>query len=81
MSLITTGPIPKESICEVVSDETLSPFGFRRVQKFDQFCQEFRVLEPDVIFSLDRNRCQTHIRASNGVHAAYLEHRKKNPPF
>ncbi|MES2345025.1 MAG: glycosyltransferase family 4 protein [Chlamydiota bacterium] len=82
VALITSGPVPKESICEMISDETLSPFSFRRIQKFDRFCSKvLDVLEPDVIFSLDRNRRQTHIRASGGVHAAYLEHRRKESSF
>jgi UDP-glucose:(heptosyl)LPS alpha-1,3-glucosyltransferase len=82
VTLITNGPVPKESVCEVIADKTLSPFSFRSIQTFDKFCQKvMSVLNPDVIFSLDRNRHQTHIRASSGVHAAYLEHRKKGASF
>lgn len=53
-------------------------FKFRELEKFDQFCSSRLKEEPfDVIFSMDRTSFQTHHRAGNGVHAAYLDLRKK----
>ena len=53
-----------------------SPFSFRKVMKFDNFCNSFLEKHPsDIILGLDRNSYQTHLRAGNGVHAAYLQHR------
>lgn len=48
------------------------------VLHFDQACREHLSKFPSpIVFSLDRNRYQTHLRAGNGVHAAYLRHRSK----
>ncbi len=47
-----------------------------RMEQFDRFVQNWLKKHPaDLIFGMDRNRFQTHIRAGNGVHAAYLESR------
>lgn len=82
VSLLTTGKLPSESICEIISDEILNPFSFLRVRRYDTFCKKILPkLEADIVFGLDRNRHQTHLRASNGVHAAYLEQRKKEGSF
>lgn len=46
----------------------------QKLKSFDHFCM--RYLEqntPDIAFGLDRTSSQTHIRAGNGVHAAFLE--------
>lgn len=46
------------------------------VLQFDKACQAYLDLNPTpVVFGLDRNRFQTHLRAGNGVHAAYLKRR------
>lgn len=46
---------------------------------FDYQCKKYIKNNPvDVIFGMDRNFCrQTHYRAGNGVHAAYLARRKQ----
>ena len=40
-----------------------------------------RTNKPDVVFGLDRNSYQTHYRAGNGVHAAYLNRRMQDEGF
>ena len=56
--------------------------SFLNVLHFDKACHEYLAKQPTpIIFSLDRNRFQTHIRAGNGVHAAYLRHRSKEEGF
>jgi UDP-glucose:(heptosyl)LPS alpha-1,3-glucosyltransferase len=64
--------------CAHATLDRVSKFSFRKVLEFDRFCSEkIQELRPDVIFGMDRNRFQTHLRAGNGVHASYLEKRKK----
>lgn len=63
---------------KVISLSLKSKMSFRKVQEFDSFCsQEVSREKIDIVFGLDRNSFQTHLRASNGVHAAYLEHRRE----
>jgi UDP-glucose:(heptosyl)LPS alpha-1,3-glucosyltransferase len=51
--------------------------AFRRMEQFDRFVQEYISRHPaPIIFGMDRNRFQTHYRAGNGVHAAFLKSRK-----
>jgi UDP-glucose:(heptosyl)LPS alpha-1,3-glucosyltransferase len=77
VTLLTSGPMD-HSPCAVVSCPN-TPLSFLSVLRFDRFCQTYAKQNPcSHIFSLDRTRFQTHIRASNGVHAAYLKHRKKH---
>lgn len=46
------------------------------MEQFDEFVRRWlKKNQPDLVFGMDRNRQQTHIRAGNGVHAAYLESR------
>lgn len=78
VTLLTSGPLPKESLCETISLKELSPFSYQRVQQYNHFCKEIlATMQPNIIFGLDRNCYQTHLRASNGVHAAYLDQRRK----
>ena len=78
VTLLTSGAIspqkknPHLTIHSLKSKKWLS---VSNVHAFDAFCQK-HLSKPRPIFGLDRNSFQTHIRASNGVHAAYLNHRK-----
>lgn len=50
--------------------------SFLNVLQFDRACADYLLRHPTpIIFGLDRNRFQTHIRAGNGAHAAYLQRR------
>lgn len=50
--------------------------AFLRMEQFDAQVQKWLQAEkPDLVFGMDRNRFQTHIRAGNGVHIAYLKSR------
>ncbi len=47
-----------------------------RIQEFDRECQKWRRKHsPEVFFGLDRLSWQTHLRAGNGVHRAFLQHK------
>lgn len=50
--------------------------SFIRMEAFDHQCKIWiKEHKPDIIFGLDRNRYQTHIRSGNGVHRAFLDSR------
>lgn len=51
--------------------------NFMNLVNFDKKCRQWLKENPsDIIFGLDRNRSQTHYRAGNGVHAAYINQRR-----
>jgi UDP-glucose:(heptosyl)LPS alpha-1,3-glucosyltransferase len=57
-------------------------FSFSNVVHFDKACAQYLAKNPSpIIFGLDRNSFQTHLRAGNGAHAAYLSHRSKKEGF
>ncbi len=58
-------------------DVSTSPFSYKRILSFDKACQKYLSNHfPNIVFGMDRTTCQTHIRAGNGVHRAFLEKRK-----
>lgn len=69
----------------ITIDQHLSPsFSFRsqKIKSFDRFCCHYQKKHPSKIaFGLDRTSSQTHLRAGNGVHAAFLEHISYHQPF
>ncbi len=64
---------------KVVSFGNKSSFSLWQLIKFDKACKGYIEKEkPDIVFGMERNFClQTHYRAGNGCHAAYLDRRKK----
>lgn len=76
VTVLTTGEILRNYPFRVISFPTPSSFGYRKLKIFDEHCVNWLNKHPvDVVFGMDRNSCQTHYRAGNGVHAAYLERR------
>ena len=68
--------------CPVLSCNLDSKFKFLRLREFDSSCRT--TIEEnnfDVVFSMDRTTYQTHHRAGNGVHAAYLDLRRSKEGF
>lgn len=66
--------------CDVslLSFQSKHLLSFQKTAAFDHYCQShFRTHPYDVVLGMDRTRHQTHLRAGNGVHRAYLEMRKK----
>ncbi len=58
------------------------PLSSLNVYHFDKACQSYLRDHPtSIVFSLDRNRSQTHLRAGNGVHASYLQRRSQEEGF
>src|SRR5581483_3709210 len=81
VTLLTSGtvqPIFNDPLLKIVSLPLSHGFSFMKVLGFDRACDAYLKQHPTpIIFSLDRNSYQTHIRAGNGVHAAYLQHRSQ----
>ncbi|MGE5196076.1 MAG: glycosyltransferase, partial [Anaerolineae bacterium] len=72
----------KEKNLSIKSQEKVPLSSFRKLRSYDRFCENFLAANPsDIVLGLDRNRFQTHLRAGNGVHRAYLEKRKMIDPF
>jgi len=75
VSILTTGD-PLQSEIPVHSMKTVSWPAFIRMEQFDGFVRRWlKKNRADLVFGMDRNRYQTHLRAGNGVHAAYLKSR------
>ncbi|MFI5334440.1 MAG: glycosyltransferase family 4 protein [Chlamydiales bacterium] len=83
VTLVTSGSkIDSSSSIHTISFAPRSVLSFRKALEFDRFCEKtMREVHPDIIFGMDRNRHQTHLRAGNGVHAAYLAQRSLVDPF
>lgn len=81
VTILTTSPCSHNDALpamEVVPFTTAPWPGFLRMEQFDRKCLQYVEKHlPDVVLGMDRNRFQTHIRAGNGVHAAYLQSRYK----
>jgi len=79
VSILTTGK-QRDSLhppkVTVHSVKTCRWPAFWRMEQFDRFVQSYLQKNPThIVFGMDRNRYQTHYRAGNGVHAAFLQSR------
>jgi len=82
VTVLTTDPIEKEYPFSVISQSLKSKTSVSKLWEFEAFCQSHLKENPtDITLGLDRNRFQTHLRASSGVHKAYLRHRKHYDPL
>lgn len=76
VSLLTSGVVnPAFSYegLQIISLPVRYPTSFLHLYQFDLACSRYLAQHPTpAILGLDRNRFQTHLRAGNGVHAAYL---------
>ncbi len=53
--------------------------SFIQMELFDRSSRKYlSTQKSDVVFGMDRTRKQTHIRASNGVHLAFLKEQKRS---
>ena len=67
---------------EVISRPLKSHTSVGKIWEFDKFCRDHLKTHPcDIVFGLDRNRFQTHLRLGSGIHLAFLDHRKNNEPL
>ena len=82
VTLLTSGTLPPQKNTPHLTIHSLTKkrmLSVSNVHAFDAFCQKHlsQANKSHPIFGLDHNSFQTHLRASNGVHAAYLNHRKR----
>jgi UDP-glucose:(heptosyl)LPS alpha-1,3-glucosyltransferase len=81
VTLLTSGQITppfQDPLLTIVSLPVSYSLSVFNLLHFDLACANYlKKHRTPVIFSLDRNRFQTHLRAGNGAHAAYLKHRSK----
>ncbi len=57
------------------------PLSFQNIRAFDKACQKhLKTHSYPILFTMDRIRFATHIRAGNGCHAAYLNQRRRFDP-
>jgi len=81
VTVLTTDSTDKKFPFEVISSPLKSKTSVGKILEFDKFCQSYCKSHPtDIIFGLDRNSFQTHLRAGSGVHRAFLEHRSLTEP-
>lgn len=77
VTVLTTGSITKQYPFAVNTHVLKSNLSVGKLWEFEGICEKHLKLHPtDIILGLDRNRFQTHLRASSGVHLAYLKKRK-----
>ncbi len=82
VTLVTASPVLPQKNIRVLSKPLTSSLNYKKIEEFDQFSHEFLNKNPhDIVLGMDRTRFQTHIRAGGGVHAAYLDLRKKQEGF
>ncbi len=82
VTVLTTDPVTESFPFEVISHKLKSRTSVSKVWEFEKFCAQYIQSHPtDIIFGLDRNRFQTHLRAGSGVHRTFLERRKTYEPF
>ncbi len=78
VTVLTTGPLTGSFPYKVLSYKYRGKTSVSKLWEFEDFCEKhLKKNPPDIILGLDRNRFQTHLRASSGVHRSYLENRKK----
>jgi UDP-glucose:(heptosyl)LPS alpha-1,3-glucosyltransferase len=80
VTLLTTHEV--SAPCSVLSCSLDSKLKFLKLKEFDSWCRStVKSHAFDVVFSMDRASSQTHHRAGNGVHAAYLALRRQKEGF
>lgn len=58
------------------------PLSVWNLWAFDRDCRHWLKAHPQTaVLTFDRTRCQTHLRAGNGVHAAYIKRRALESSF
>jgi hypothetical protein len=82
VTLLTSGPINPSADYNQVSLCPQSKISYFHLRTFDKACKKwFSENHSDIVFGMDRNSYQTHYRAGNGVHAAYLQRRSQDEGF
>ena len=73
-------PLPEVEGLKMIALTEEGPLSFINLIRFDQKVKKWLKKNPqEIVLGLDRNSLQTHLRAGNGCHAAYLKLRRENP--
>lgn len=79
VTILTSDPLQEDSSHPHIHIHSLplsKKLNFRKMNQFDLLTKRWTEEHPaSIVFGMDRTRNQTHIRAGNGVHAAYLQKR------
>lgn len=82
VTLLTSGCVQQEDGYEKISLCPQYSLSYLHLLRFDKACNEWiKKNGASTVFGLDRNSFQTHYRAGNGVHAAYLQQRSSDEGF
>lgn len=82
VTILSTGSSLPDSEIPVFATKTIPWPAFLRMEQYDHFVKKWlETNRVDLVFGMDRNRHQTHFRAGNGVHAAYLKSRFQTDSF
>lgn len=84
VSVFTQGRPPQQARPDVsyVGVNCPGPLSVVKLWQFDWGVQKVLKQNPhEIVFAFDRVRYQTHLRAGNGVHAAYLQQRALIDPW
>jgi UDP-glucose:(heptosyl)LPS alpha-1,3-glucosyltransferase len=85
VTVLTTGNVQSpfsDPLLNIVSFPIAHPLSFFNVVHFEKACIRYLERNPTpVVFGLDRNSFQTHIRAGNGAHIAYLKRRAREEGY
>lgn len=82
VTVVTSGKVePMPNVTYHTMDERKLT-SVQSIKAFERFCkEELKKIDAKTVLGLDRTSFQTHLRASNGVHAAYLRHRTHFEPW
>ncbi|MFY7843304.1 MAG: glycosyltransferase family 4 protein [Rhabdochlamydiaceae bacterium] len=82
VTILTSGPALNVPDIRTINLPHTPSLSFKHLGAFDKWSQEkIKTLNPDIVFSLDRNSRQDYLRASNGVHKAYLKKRSEEEGY
>jgi UDP-glucose:(heptosyl)LPS alpha-1,3-glucosyltransferase len=80
VTILTTGDkifLEKDLDISVVYFSSAKALSLFKIQKFDHDCSIWlKRNKVDVILGMDKNTTQTHLRAGNGIHFAFLKSRR-----
>ena len=66
VTVLTTGASDQRFPYEVIAHSFKSKTSVSKVWEFEAFCEQYLKAHPtDIIFGMDRNRFQTHLRAGS----------------
>lgn len=85
VTILTSDPIQKSHDHPLLNFERLPShhkLSVGKIQEFDRNARRYLLNKSyDLLFGMDRNRYQTHLRLGNGIHRVFLKTRKFTDPL